>query len=109
MLVSLTFSIFTNCYVGQLLTDQSSKFGLMASTMNWYRLPHKRTRSLILIMAISNIPAKISAGKLIDMSLLTFSNCLSDFIEHSITAGTCSFIATLFAMAASKSQYKSNT
>ncbi|XP_036147241.1 odorant receptor 85b isoform X2 [Monomorium pharaonis] len=74
MLASLTFSIFTNCYVGQLLTDQSSKFGLMAATMKWYRLPHKRSRSLILIMAVSNIPAKISAGKLIDMSLLTFSN-----------------------------------
>ena len=46
----------------------------MTSTTNWHRLPHKRARTLILIMAISNIPAKISAGKMIEMSLPTFSN-----------------------------------
>ncbi|XP_025158973.1 odorant receptor Or2 isoform X1 [Harpegnathos saltator] len=74
MLTSFTFSIFTVCYVGQLLTDQSVKVGLMTSTTNWYRLPHKRARALILIMAISNIPTKISAGRLIEMSLPTFSN-----------------------------------
>ncbi|XP_024869576.1 odorant receptor 33a-like [Temnothorax curvispinosus] len=74
ILTSFAFSIFTNCYVGQLLTDQSLKLGLMTSTTNWHRLPHKRARTLILIMAVSNIPAKISAGKMIEMSLPTFSN-----------------------------------
>ncbi|KAL0117053.1 hypothetical protein PUN28_010127 [Cardiocondyla obscurior] len=74
ILTSFAFSIFTNCYVGQLLTDQSIKLGSMTSTTNWHRLPHKRARTLILIMAVSNIPAKISAGKMIEMSLPTFSN-----------------------------------
>jgi len=46
----------------------------MTSTTNWHRLPYKRARTLILIMAVSNIPAKISAGKMIEMSLPTFSN-----------------------------------
>lgn len=46
----------------------------MTSTTNWYRLPCKRARILILIIAISNIPTKISAGKMIEMSLPTFSN-----------------------------------
>ncbi|XP_071641232.1 odorant receptor 10-like isoform X2 [Temnothorax longispinosus] len=74
MLTSFTFSIFTNCYVGQRLTDQSIKFGLMTSTTSWHRLKYKRARTLILIMAISNIPAKISAGRIVEMSLPTFSN-----------------------------------
>ncbi|KAL6259115.1 hypothetical protein P5V15_009037 [Pogonomyrmex californicus] len=73
---SLTFSLFTNCYVGQLLTDESIKVGSMTSAINWHHLPHKRARNLILIMAVSNIPAKISAGKMIDMSLPTFSNII---------------------------------
>ncbi|CAL1689192.1 unnamed protein product [Lasius platythorax] len=76
ILTSFIISIFTNCYVGQLLTDQSIKVGLTTSTMNWHRLPHKRARTLILIMAVSNIPAKISAGRMIEMSLPTFSNII---------------------------------
>ncbi|XP_018310065.1 odorant receptor 4-like [Mycetomoellerius zeteki] len=76
ILTSFTFSIFTNCYVGQLLTDQSIKVGSMTSTTNWHRLPHKRARTLILIIAVSNVPAKISAGKMIEMSLPTFSNVM---------------------------------
>ncbi|GAB1864854.1 Odorant receptor [Camponotus japonicus] len=76
MLISFTISIFTNCYVGQLLTDQSIKVGLITSTINWHRLSYKRARSLILIMAISNIPAKISAGRMMEMSLPTFSNII---------------------------------
>lgn len=46
----------------------------MTSTMDWHRLQYKRARTLILIMAISNIPAKISAGKIVEMSLPTFNN-----------------------------------
>ncbi|KAF3054517.1 Odorant receptor 208 [Nylanderia fulva] len=82
MLTSFIISIFTNCYVGQLLTDQSNKVGLKTSTMNWYRLPHKRARSLILIMAVSNIPAKISAGSMIEMSLPTFSNIIKTSMAY---------------------------
>ncbi|KAM0725269.1 Odorant receptor 2a [Formica fusca] len=76
MLTSFIIAIFTNCYVGQLLTDQSIKLGLITSTMNWHRLPYKRARTLILIMAVSNIPAKITAGRMIEMSLPTFSNII---------------------------------
>ncbi|GAB1864853.1 Odorant receptor [Camponotus japonicus] len=82
MLISFIISIFTNCYVGQLLTDQSIKFGLKTSTINWYRLSHKRARSLILIMAISNIPAKIFAGRMIEMSLTTFSNIITTSMTY---------------------------
>nr|XP_012230122.1 PREDICTED: odorant receptor 13a-like [Linepithema humile] len=82
ILTSFTFSIFTICYVGQLLTDQSIKVGLMTSMTDWHRLPHKRARTLILIIAISNIPAKISAGKMIEMSLPTFGNIIKTSMAY---------------------------
>jgi len=46
----------------------------MMITINWHRFEYKRARTLILIMAISNIPTKISAGRIVEMSLPTFSN-----------------------------------
>ncbi|XP_011684701.1 PREDICTED: odorant receptor 4-like [Wasmannia auropunctata] len=82
MLTSFTFSIFTNCYVGQRLTDQSTKVGLMTSTTRWYRLQCKRARSLILVIAVSNIPAKISAGRMIEMSLPTFLNIVKTSMAY---------------------------
>ncbi|XP_028046098.1 odorant receptor 4 [Monomorium pharaonis] len=82
MLTSFTFSIFTNCYVGQQLTNQSISLGLKTSTINWYSLQYKRARSLILIMAISNIPEKISAGRMIEMSLPTFSNIVKTSVAY---------------------------
>ncbi|XP_036147239.1 odorant receptor 4 [Monomorium pharaonis] len=82
ILTSFVISIFTNCYVGQLLTDQSIKVGSITSTTNWYRLPYKKARGLILIMAISNIPAKITAGKMMEMSLPTFSNIVKTAVAY---------------------------
>ncbi|XP_025265287.1 uncharacterized protein LOC109610065 isoform X2 [Camponotus floridanus] len=82
MFISFTISIFTNCYVGQLLTDESIKFGLKTSTINWYHLSYQRARSLILIIAISNIPAKISAGGMIEISLCTFSNIMTTSMTY---------------------------
>ncbi|XP_012063253.1 PREDICTED: odorant receptor Or2-like [Atta cephalotes] len=109
MLTSFIFSIYTYCYVGQRLTDQSIKVGLMTSTTNWYHLQYKRARSLILIMAVSNIPAKISAGRMIDISLPTFSNMILDtacictnydyeivFSTHLVTSIIIHIISTSF-------------
>ncbi|XP_025075329.1 odorant receptor 13a-like [Pogonomyrmex barbatus] len=79
---SFIFSLFTNCYVGQLLTDESIKVGSMTSAINWHCLPHKKARNLIPIIAISNIPAKISAGKMIEMSLPTFSNIIKTSMAY---------------------------
>lgn len=54
----------------------------MTSTMDWHRFQYKRARALILIMVISNIPIKISAGKIVEMSLPTFSNVsMKDYLN----------------------------
>ena len=41
--------------------------------INWYHLSTKHMRSLILIIAMSNYPMKLMAGKMIEMSLATFT------------------------------------
>lgn len=42
--------------------------------INYYHLPTKHMRSLILIIAMSNHTMKLSAGKMIEMSLVTFTD-----------------------------------
>ncbi|XP_072746960.1 odorant receptor 4-like isoform X2 [Anoplolepis gracilipes] len=82
ILTSFIISIFVNCYVGQLLTDESVKVGLITSTMNWYYLPVIKARALILIMTVSNIPAKITAGRMMEMSLPTFGNIIKTSMAY---------------------------
>ncbi|XP_029160866.1 odorant receptor 13a-like [Nylanderia fulva] len=82
ILTSFTISLFTNCYVGQLLTDQSIKVGLTTSTMKWHHLPNRWARTLILVIAVSNIPAKITAGRMIEMSLPTFGNIIKTSMAY---------------------------
>lgn len=41
---------------------------------NWYELSNKDIFNLMMIISRSSISVNISAGKLIDMSVLTFGN-----------------------------------
>ena len=52
--------------------------------IDWYRLPNKTVQDLILVMAMSNSPMKISAGRIIYLSLATFGNV--GFYENFICA-----------------------
>jgi len=52
--------------------------------IDWYQLPAKSVRSLILMIVMSNQPMKISAGRMIDLSLATFGtvrNCSFLFMQ----------------------------
>lgn len=53
---------------------KGDKLSLTACTLDWHRLPEKKARALILIIAMSNIPTKIQAGKFIDLSIKTFGD-----------------------------------
>lgn len=55
----------------------------MVYTTNWYNLPYKIVLDLILIITRSNMVIKITAGKLIHMSIYTFSD-VSTFIMNII-------------------------
>ncbi|XP_043596767.1 uncharacterized protein LOC122573886 [Bombus pyrosoma] len=76
LLVSLTFNMFLLCYIGNLLIEKSANIGISCYMIDWYRLPVKTVQDLILIIAMSNNPVKISAGRMFLLSLPTFGNIL---------------------------------
>ncbi|CAD1472387.1 unnamed protein product [Heterotrigona itama] len=69
---------FTNCYVGQLLIDEGNIVKKISNTLDWYQLPVKKARYLIIVIAISNNPMKVTAANIIQLSLITFTNFLDD-------------------------------
>ncbi|XP_017878915.2 odorant receptor 4-like isoform X2 [Ceratina calcarata] len=72
--ISCTFCVFILCYIGQLLLNESQIVGQASCTVNWYRLPMKHARSLILLIVVSNYPMRLTAGKMVEMSLGTFTS-----------------------------------
>ncbi|XP_014475026.1 PREDICTED: uncharacterized protein LOC106744619 [Dinoponera quadriceps] len=77
ILVSLTFNILIFCYIGELLVEEYSKIGSAAYEVNWYDLPGHKALDLLMIIAISHYPPKLTAGKFFDLSLNTFSTVSS--------------------------------
>ncbi|XP_014475025.1 PREDICTED: odorant receptor 4-like [Dinoponera quadriceps] len=80
--VSFCFNIYILCYIGELLMEKSSQIGLMCYMINWYELPPKIALDLILIIVKSSHPIKISAGRMVDLSLATFGNILKTTLVH---------------------------
>ncbi|KAG6804488.1 odorant receptor 56 [Apis mellifera caucasica] len=76
LLISLTFNMFLLCYIGDLLIQKSSNIGVAVFMIDWFHLPTKTIQNLILIMAMSNTPAKLTVGRIVDLSLSTFGNVL---------------------------------
>ncbi|KAG9435161.1 odorant receptor 58 [Apis mellifera carnica] len=76
LLISLVFNIFLLCYIGNLLIEKSSNIGIVCCMIDWYQLPIKTIQGLILMIAMSNSPAKISAAGIADLSLSTFGSVL---------------------------------
>ncbi|XP_018406414.1 PREDICTED: uncharacterized protein LOC108782607 [Cyphomyrmex costatus] len=73
MLVSFTFNIFILCYIGELLSSQGNVVNTTCCTIDWYCLPSKEARYLILVIAMARYPTKLTAGKVIDLSFSSFS------------------------------------
>ncbi|XP_025075210.1 uncharacterized protein LOC105432488 [Pogonomyrmex barbatus] len=74
--ISVSFNIFIFCYIGEIITEQCKKVGEMAYFTNWYRLPHKTALGMVLIISRSSAVIKITAGKLIHLSLMTFGDVI---------------------------------
>ncbi|XP_066595281.1 odorant receptor 13a-like [Prorops nasuta] len=81
-LISLSLNLFILCYIGDLLTEQTGKVGTICFMMNWYRLPVPIVRGLILMIAMSNSPAKLSAGKISNMTVFTFMGVMKTSVAY---------------------------
>ncbi|XP_011148386.1 uncharacterized protein LOC105188561 [Harpegnathos saltator] len=81
-LISIGFNIFIFCFIGEQLSTKGEKVALTACTLEWYRLPDAQARSLILVIAMSNIPMKFRGGKFIDLSFRTFGNVVKTAVTY---------------------------
>ncbi|KAL0117069.1 hypothetical protein PUN28_010132 [Cardiocondyla obscurior] len=72
MLTSFTFNIFILCYIGEVLSTQGSKVNTTLCTIDWYCLPSKEARCLVLVIAMARYSTKLTAGKVIDLSFNSF-------------------------------------
>ncbi|KAF3054510.1 Odorant receptor 117 [Nylanderia fulva] len=80
--ISMSFNIFIFCYIGEILTQQCKKVGETAYMTDWYRLPRKTALGLILIISRSSVVIKITAGKLIQLSIATFSDVIKTSLVY---------------------------
>lgn len=58
---------------------QAEEAATESCELEWYRLPDKKARNVVLLMIMSNMPTKISVGNVIDLSFETFgtvSKCI---------------------------------
>ncbi|XP_076394075.1 odorant receptor 13a-like isoform X4 [Megachile rotundata] len=74
-------STFMICLL-EYYTIVSTSIGTSSFEIDWYRLPTKTIRGLILIIAMSNNPVKISAGGIVTLSLSTFVNVLKSSLGY---------------------------
>ncbi|XP_076642120.1 odorant receptor 4-like [Halictus rubicundus] len=82
LLLSIMFNIFILCYIGELLVEKTGDVGSLCFMIDWYKFPVETMRSLILIIAISNNPAKITAGHIADLNLSTFGGILKTSLAY---------------------------
>ncbi|XP_032689611.1 odorant receptor 13a-like [Odontomachus brunneus] len=80
-ITSLMINMFLFCYTGEQLTVQAEKVASTSCELEWYRLPDKKARGIVLVMIMSNSPTKITAGKIMDLSFKTFG----DVVKASVT------------------------
>ncbi|XP_076224774.1 odorant receptor 13a-like isoform X2 [Nomia melanderi] len=72
LLTSFTFTALIYCYVGELLSEQFSQIGRVSYNIHWYNLSAREAYNFVLLEAISLYPPKLTAGKMIELSINTF-------------------------------------
>ncbi|KYQ54365.1 Putative odorant receptor 13a [Trachymyrmex zeteki] len=74
--------LYIYCYVGEMLLVQSTEIGLSAYESNWFNMPGKEARNLLLIMHRSTIPLYLTAGKFSTFSLQMFSKIVRSSLGY---------------------------
>ncbi|XP_018046407.1 PREDICTED: uncharacterized protein LOC108685900 [Atta colombica] len=73
-LVSVIFNVFMFCYIGDLLKERCQQIGTICYTIEWYRMPSRKAIDLLMPIIMSRYPATLTAGKMLTMTLITFSD-----------------------------------
>ncbi|EZA50020.1 ObirOr5-L3 [Ooceraea biroi] len=81
-LASIVFNVFMFCYIGDLLAERCQKLGTTCYTVEWYRMPPRKAVEMIMPITISRYPATLTAGKMMTMTLTTFSDILKTSMAY---------------------------
>ncbi|XP_039304877.1 odorant receptor 33a-like isoform X2 [Solenopsis invicta] len=81
-LVSMMINMFMFCYTGEQLTVQAEKVARTSCVLEWYRLPKKEARGIVLIIIMSNMPMKITAGRIMDLSFKTYGDVVKTAVTY---------------------------
>lgn len=73
-LASIIFNVFMFCYIGDLLKERCQNVGATCYEIEWYQMPSKKAIELIMPILMSRYPTTLTAGKMIAMTLTTFSD-----------------------------------
>ncbi|XP_039307770.1 odorant receptor 22c-like isoform X3 [Solenopsis invicta] len=88
MLTILLINTFLYCAAGELLTEQCNAVYHAICNLEWYKLESRNARNLILLIIRARHPCYITAGKIIPLTVATFSSVLKT---------SCGYITFLLA------------
>ncbi|XP_058793941.1 uncharacterized protein LOC131665813 [Phymastichus coffea] len=78
----ITLYLFSVSWVGQQLTDSSEQIFYSAYSTNWYTTNPKICCYLHIIMMRSYSPSKLTGGKLLDLSMVTFGMIIRKAVSY---------------------------
>ncbi|XP_018364317.1 PREDICTED: odorant receptor 13a-like [Trachymyrmex cornetzi] len=81
-ITSMMINVFMFCYTGEQLTVQAEEVARKSCVLEWYRLPNKDARGLVLVIIMSNLPSKITAGKIVDLSFKTYGDVIKTAVTY---------------------------
>ncbi|XP_036147252.1 odorant receptor 13a [Monomorium pharaonis] len=81
-LLSMMINMFMFCYTGEQLTVQAEEVAKTSCVLEWYHLPNKEARGFVLVVIMSNLPTKITAGKIMDLSLKTYGDVVKTAVTY---------------------------
>ncbi|XP_011684381.1 PREDICTED: odorant receptor 4-like [Wasmannia auropunctata] len=82
VLMCMMVDMFMFCYTGEQLSVQAEKVARMSCVLEWYRLLDKKARAIVLVVIISNLPTKVTAGKIVDLSLKTYGDIIKTAVTY---------------------------
>ncbi|KAF3054314.1 Odorant receptor 279 [Nylanderia fulva] len=77
------------CYVGELLTEQCETIYRTVYDLEWYKWDSRQARNLIILLVRIQEPFRITAGKIVPLTMTTFCSLVKT------SAGYISFLLTM--------------
>ncbi|KAL6259120.1 hypothetical protein P5V15_009042 [Pogonomyrmex californicus] len=79
---SLMINMFMFCYTGEQLSVQAERVASASCELEWYRLPDKKARGIVLVIIMSNLPTKVTAGKIMELSFKTYGDVVKTAVTY---------------------------